>query len=600
MNINEKKNMKHLNKEIITNTNNNTSIKKEITLKKEHKSSLKENKKAMSIDKSLLLDDEFIYSKKGKIKVNNLLNFTLPERHFSDHIMGHSNNRRHHKNMGNLMFNKVKFINANFRFVLNPNQDYTVILADPDACVEWSHVEQVIVNAREEITCAICLNEPMGGRMTSCGHIYCYSCLLHYLAIENDKQWKKCPICYESIYEKALKPIHIIDNLGLKLNEKEEVEFKLMRKVGDMNFFVPANESTEWLNFAIKLPFDAKYFIPMDFINLGFNEYKFLLASEEGLVNKFNKDIKELKELENEIRCITKEEKEIYFIQLAINKIEHKMKKLNINKGLEELYHYWFNEVEKEAKEESEEVKEGKEDMEETKKVNETNIEMNNISNELETLTINSKQQHNTTIYQLNNGQFIYLYPLYNKILKEEYNNQLPPKLNLNMIYFEEISINSSVKKRYKELQFLPDTCIITLIDVKLDNIVNKDVLKRYEGALTQRLKYIKNKKKEKMENKEEISLYDSLKMGHELNDSIIINPNNFIKPEHINDNFHFPEISESKKSNSENIPIWVNNNKEVNDFGDGWDLDLIIEKSKKKKGKKAIVLSSNSSYRRR
>ena len=79
-------------------------------------------------------------------------------------------------------------------------------------------------------------------KMTRCGHIYCWSCILHYLSLvgltlslfrdvevmcaflvfdglirplshsrfpflfqQTDKPWHKCPICYEAVHKKALK-----------------------------------------------------------------------------------------------------------------------------------------------------------------------------------------------------------------------------------------------------------------------------------------------------------------------------------------------------------------------------------------------------------
>ena len=36
------------------------------------------------------------------------------------------------------------------------------------------------------------------------GHVYCWPCILHYLAL-SDAKWRKCPICYESVYGSELK-----------------------------------------------------------------------------------------------------------------------------------------------------------------------------------------------------------------------------------------------------------------------------------------------------------------------------------------------------------------------------------------------------------
>ena len=41
-------------------------------------------------------------------------------------------------------------------------------------------------------------------KITRCGHIYCWTCVLHYLAL-GEKTWRKCPICYEAVHQKDLK-----------------------------------------------------------------------------------------------------------------------------------------------------------------------------------------------------------------------------------------------------------------------------------------------------------------------------------------------------------------------------------------------------------
>jgi hypothetical protein len=48
------------------------------------------------------------------------------------------------------------------------------------------------------------LYPPTAAKITRCGHVFCWSCILHYLSL-SDHSWRKCPICYESIYRKDLK-----------------------------------------------------------------------------------------------------------------------------------------------------------------------------------------------------------------------------------------------------------------------------------------------------------------------------------------------------------------------------------------------------------
>lgn len=44
------------------------------------------------------------------------------------------------------------------------------------------------------------LSEMVCPRITQCGHIFCWSCILAYIDYDSVKHSKKCPLCPENIY----------------------------------------------------------------------------------------------------------------------------------------------------------------------------------------------------------------------------------------------------------------------------------------------------------------------------------------------------------------------------------------------------------------
>ena len=42
-------------------------------------------------------------------------------------------------------------------------------------------------------------------RVTKCGHLFCFACLLQYLDYEAQHAWKKCPLCKEPIYKRDIR-----------------------------------------------------------------------------------------------------------------------------------------------------------------------------------------------------------------------------------------------------------------------------------------------------------------------------------------------------------------------------------------------------------
>ncbi|KAF8913246.1 hypothetical protein CPB84DRAFT_1760774 [Gymnopilus junonius] len=159
------------------------------------------------------------------VNVNDLLNFTLPPRQ----TRPLSSLPRRSRKTGNVqgVWNKERFVNAQYRFVMNPTGDYTVHFADPDIFFQWQDILQIIIprssalataaatgelSAQQEgyTSCPICLSPPTAPRMTKCGHVFCFPCILHYLSTSTNK-WARCPICFDSVNERQLKSVKWYD-----------------------------------------------------------------------------------------------------------------------------------------------------------------------------------------------------------------------------------------------------------------------------------------------------------------------------------------------------------------------------------------------------
>lgn len=144
---------------------------------------------------------------KKKQSLNHLLNFTLSPRDSHSGSGASSwtgDTRRRRQRLHS--YNKEQFLQANCQFVVCDRGDYAVHAVDPDLLVDWDSIELVRLFCHEIPSCPICLYPPQAAKITRCGHVYCYSCVIHYLSL-GEKKWRKCPICYESIYKKDLKSV---------------------------------------------------------------------------------------------------------------------------------------------------------------------------------------------------------------------------------------------------------------------------------------------------------------------------------------------------------------------------------------------------------
>jgi len=125
------------------------------------------------------------------------------------------------------------YVNAQYRFVVKPTFDSQRHLNDPDLPLPWQDIAQVLVPMTSDAvvaahgtaesdqagTCPICLSPPTAPRMTRCGHVFCYACMLHYLIVAENgtktrgsmRHAKRCPICWDDVMARDLKAVLWVD-----------------------------------------------------------------------------------------------------------------------------------------------------------------------------------------------------------------------------------------------------------------------------------------------------------------------------------------------------------------------------------------------------
>lgn len=110
-------------------------------------------------------------------------------------------------------YNKDLFLQANYKFVVLDSGNYTPEKMDPDKMLQWEDIICVRYSTPFPVQCPICLEYPLCPQITSCGHIFCFPCILRYLLMgEEDHKgdcWKRCPLCFVMISPKELYTISI-------------------------------------------------------------------------------------------------------------------------------------------------------------------------------------------------------------------------------------------------------------------------------------------------------------------------------------------------------------------------------------------------------
>lgn len=130
-------------------------------------------------------------------------------------------------------YNKDLFLQANFRFLVSDMGDYVLNSSNPDKMLQWEDVAAVNFSTPNHVQCPICLDSPpLCPQITTCGHIFCFPCILRYLMMgevyHKGDNWKKCPLCSVMI---SCKDLHTLCIGNVKQYDiGEHIDFTLLTR----------------------------------------------------------------------------------------------------------------------------------------------------------------------------------------------------------------------------------------------------------------------------------------------------------------------------------------------------------------------------------
>jgi len=149
--------------------------------------------------------------------------------------------KKHREEEHRPRYDHTHYLQANCQFIVRAGEDYSIQAADPDKIVDWNLIEQVNLKVASDdaTTCPICLFPPTAGKMSECGHVFCWACILHYLALSDDK-WRPCPICLQDITKQGLKSVKVLSQHNF--SSGEAIKMTLMKRERNSLFAVPVSQ----------------------------------------------------------------------------------------------------------------------------------------------------------------------------------------------------------------------------------------------------------------------------------------------------------------------------------------------------------------------
>ncbi|CAM9963675.1 unnamed protein product [Lampetra fluviatilis] len=444
-----------------------------------------------------------------KVNVNHLFNFTLePRERFSPyHPSTWSRKGGAWWGQKQKPFNKELFLQANCQFVVLDQCDYSVYLADPDTLVDWDLVQQVRLLSHGVLSCPICLYPPTAARITRCGHVFCWPCILHYLAL-SDEPWRKCPICYEAVHKKHLRSVVTKETHQFAVGDT--ITLQLMKREKGSAIALPRSQ---W--FQVDKPLSV-----IDAQNS--HHCKLLLASRADVQTSLSLEQEQL------VQQLLEESDtaEACFVQAALGDLqvraaclllladrrggpwwwwltEHRHCTLVYASAFDEEFE---EEVAKEAAEpdgaQEEEVQlEGAAGLAATEQ--EQQQQQQCLQQEghgcevLEEEEASSQNNLHHYYYQAEDGQHMYMLPMNRRCLLQEHGGPegCPDRVTARIMDIESFSMTEYHRKRYNYLDHLPLTCEISFCEVALQPPLVTQATLQYFIADIERRRVLRQKK---------------------------------------------------------------------------------------------------------
>ena len=175
-------------------------------------------------------------------------------------------------------------------------------VVDADNNLDWSsQVLQILASTQSQRdSCPICLSNPVAPRMAKCGHIFCLPCLIRYMHSADDAgpiperraRWKKCPICFDSMYLTDMRPVRWF--LGQETEAPQEghdVVLRLVMRLAGRTLALPRDGSESILRSE-----DIPWFNVAEVMDYA----RIMKGGEDYMIESYDREMEELSSQEKE------------------------------------------------------------------------------------------------------------------------------------------------------------------------------------------------------------------------------------------------------------------------------------------------------------
>ncbi|CAH9125159.1 unnamed protein product [Cuscuta epithymum] len=390
-------------------------------------------------------------------------------------------------------YNKDLFLQANYKFVVFGLGIYVPELMDPDKMLEWEDIICVKFSTSFPVQCPICLEDPLCPQITSCGHIFCFPCIMQYFSGGEDDYrgecWKKCPLCFMMISCKDMCTVQIENvkqylvgddiNFLLLTRQKDSYSLSLKSNNDDVDACEEALDSFSKFTFTTDVDLSVRE--PMSDLD------SWLARADSGLVD----DLEKLPYVCAAMEQLQQRKK--YWNEQRVSDRNNKLRKdsscdkgsytppSNVNKSI---LHENSSLKNKLLPTPTGEVQLPKDRCESF-----PSVELGKNTQEVTGALRDSQNTNSYIFYQAADGQHLIIHPLNMKCLLHYYGNydRLPNRISGKILQLETMTQSEAIRKRYRYLSHISLTTSIKLCEIDLCNILPVEALSPFMTEIKKR-----------------------------------------------------------------------------------------------------------------
>lgn len=333
-----------------------------------------------------------------------------------------------------------------FRLLIATHEDYSAALLDSENFVDWDVVDYVLYPSPNQLKCSICLDIPISPRITSCGHIYCLPCIIHYFSYHK-QEIASCPVCPQEYFTlEDVRPVLLWETTQYAKGSR--VSFRLVHRMKISN--IVREVTKERMENVV----DNLYkWLP----NYGEDDYRYnRLIRANNIDPLYQKDLNTLEKAYED--AVLNQDESATFIYEAIEKVKLKIEDLKTPKA--------------------------------RKSHLRSSLPKRNLKKEVDMLIKDCKEENMCFFYMEEEGQTMFLHPLNLKWMMKEMNLSSQSDILLEgvLLDMDECVLTEKHQRRYDFLGHLPISCNYQLALISMDHILKKpENLKGFKEDLRQR-----------------------------------------------------------------------------------------------------------------